>query len=159
MLYEVITSSSSPWSPRASSPANTPRSREGRIASARTRCRGRLPRRPDAAAPRVTTLILLDRDGVLNHDSPGYITRITSYNVCYTKLLRMQNNDFAGRNVVGTWGVGMKLGKISFIQDLTHDLYLYYVAGTNDKKSASVLTYGTDLTDEDHIIGLDFNNT
>lgn len=76
---------------------------------------------------------------------------------------RMQNNDDTNRGVVGTAGLGLKLGKISFLQDLTHDLYFYYVAGTNDadavKTKSANLTYARDLTDEDHIIGLDFNNT
>jgi len=77
---------------------------------------------------------------------------------------RMLNNDLGNvgaRQVTGTWGVGMKLAKISFVQDLTHDLYFYYTAGTNDAdavKKGSSLPWGS-LTDKDHIVGLDFNNT
>ncbi len=73
---------------------------------------------------------------------------------------RMLNNDL-DKDASGTWGVGMQLAGISFIEDLTHDLYVYYAAGTNDAdavKKGSALAFGN-FTDKDHVIGLDFNNT
>lgn len=61
-------------------------------------------------------------------------------------------------NVVGTWAVGAALTKISFIDKLSHDLYVLYINGTNAKEVAKYLSYSNDLTTKDHLWEIDFNH-
>ena len=70
----------------------------------------------------------------------------------------------------GTWGIGLQLANISFIQDLSHTVRLAYYRGTNDadliKKDGVVsglggLMYSADrfyLTDEDYVWEVNFDH-
>ncbi len=73
---------------------------------------------------------------------------------------RILNDDTGKIAYVGSWGIGAKLEKISFIEDLRHDLVFSFYKGTNHKDAAANgLTYGTDLTTKDTVFAIDFNNT
>lgn len=45
-----------------------------------------------------------------------------------------------GTNPTGTWGVGARLTKVSFVEDLSHVLRVNVFGGTNDPKMASYIT-------------------
>lgn len=45
-----------------------------------------------------------------------------------------------GTNPTGTWGVGARLTKVSFVEDLTHLLRVNVMGGSNDPKMASYIT-------------------
>jgi hypothetical protein len=67
---------------------------------------------------------------------------------------------------VGTWGVGLKIADVSFIEDLTHVLRVAYYQGTNDadliKNGNAPLKYSVDglyLTDEDSVWEVNFDHT
>ncbi len=72
-------------------------------------------------------------------------------------------------NQIGFWAVGLSLKDISFIDKLSHTLTAFYAQGTNDKAVAALagatpsandfISYGYTLTEEDHIIEFDLNNT
>jgi len=75
---------------------------------------------------------------------------------------RILNDDTAKIAYIGSWGIGAKLEKISFVEDLRHDLVFSFYKGTNDKDvigTDAALRYGTDLTEKDHVFAIDFNNT
>ncbi|EPR30618.1 hypothetical protein dsat_1340 [Alkalidesulfovibrio alkalitolerans DSM 16529] len=73
---------------------------------------------------------------------------------------RLLNDDAAMIAYVGSWGIGAKLEKIAFIEDLSHDLVFSFYKGTNHKDAAANgLTYGSDLTTKDTVFAIDFNNT
>ena len=77
---------------------------------------------------------------------------------------RLLNDDTGMISYVGSWGIGAKLEKISFVEDLRHDLVFSFYKGTNHKdapaqNTLSGLQYGTDLTTKDHVFAIDFNNT
>ncbi len=67
----------------------------------------------------------------------------------------------------GTWGVGIQLADVSFIENLSHTLRVAYYAGTNDadlvkKTGTSFLKYSTDnlyLTTNDNVIEVNFDHT
>ena len=68
----------------------------------------------------------------------------------------------------GTWGIGIKIADVSFIEDLSHTLRFAYYQGTNDhdlvKKNGgnSVLKYAADglyLTDKDSVYEVNFDHT
>ena len=66
----------------------------------------------------------------------------------------------------GTWGVGLQLAKVSFIEDLTHTLRVAYYRGTNDsdlvKKGGSYVAFtgarDMYLTDKDSAIEVNFDH-
>ncbi|MDR2605369.1 MAG: outer membrane homotrimeric porin [Desulfovibrio sp.] len=69
---------------------------------------------------------------------------------------------------LGTWGIGIQLAEISFIEDLTHTLRFAYYKGTNssagvrDNGNESVFLYGSDtlyLTDKDHVFEVNFDHS
>ncbi len=68
----------------------------------------------------------------------------------------------------GFWALGLSLKDISFIEKLSHTVTGMYVQGTNDKATAGwtigatgwdFVSYGHTLTEEDHIIEFDLNNS
>ncbi len=69
----------------------------------------------------------------------------------------------------GYWALGLSLKDISFVEKLSHTVTAMYVQGTNDKATAGTyingdqdlefVTYGHSLTEEDHIIEFDLNNS
>jgi hypothetical protein len=69
---------------------------------------------------------------------------------------------------LGTWGIGIQLAEISFIEDLTHTLRFAYYKGTNSSEGvrnngySSVFKYGSDglyLTDKDHVFEVNFDHS
>ena len=71
------------------------------------------------------------------------------------------------RTLVGTWGIGLQLKDISFIDDLKSTLRVVYMQGTNDKAMAPVALMaggvglgernGLYLTEEDNAIEVNFD--
>jgi hypothetical protein len=71
-------------------------------------------------------------------------------------------------NAAGTWTVGAGMYGMSFLDKLTHDLIVMYIAGTNDKNSAAIQNagganasagaFGYSLTTKDHLFEVDFNH-
>jgi len=75
---------------------------------------------------------------------------------------RILNDDTIKIAYIGTWGLGAKIEKISFVDDLRHDLVFSFYKGTNDKDAVTRgadLTYGTDLTEKDRVFAIDLSNT
>jgi len=64
-------------------------------------------------------------------------------------------------NVGGTWGIAAQLNGLSFINNLTHDLSIAYIGGTNDKNNVGDdYGFGYDyMTTEDRAIELAAVNT
>jgi hypothetical protein len=68
---------------------------------------------------------------------------------------------------LGTWGIGIQLAEISFIEDLTHTLRFAYYKGTNSSEGVrefggSVYKYDSDglyLTDKDHVFEVNFDHS
>jgi hypothetical protein len=71
---------------------------------------------------------------------------------------------------LGTWGIGIQLAEISFIEDLTHTLRFAYYKGTNSSDNIRYLRenggllpkYGSDglyLTDKDHVFEINFDHS
>jgi hypothetical protein len=69
---------------------------------------------------------------------------------------------------LGSWGVGIQLAEVSFIEDLSHTLRFAYYRGTNssagvrDNGNESVFPYASDavyLTDKDHVFEVNFNHS
>lgn len=65
----------------------------------------------------------------------------------------------------GTWGVGIQLASVSFIEDLSHTLRVAYYRGTNHEDNIvngrSNLKYSTDamyLTNKDHVWEVNFDH-
>ncbi len=62
----------------------------------------------------------------------------------------------------GTWCAGLGLTEMNFIDKLSHDLYVLYIAGTNDSgilaKAPKSLKHLVELTDEDYLVEIDFNH-
>ncbi|MDR2745608.1 MAG: outer membrane homotrimeric porin [Desulfovibrio sp.] len=44
------------------------------------------------------------------------------------------------RSMTGTWGIGVRLKDVSFVEDLKHTLYLNYMGGTNSPTMAKYIT-------------------
>ncbi|MBQ4615689.1 MAG: outer membrane homotrimeric porin [Mailhella sp.] len=62
-------------------------------------------------------------------------------------------------NIGGTWGVSAQLNGLSFLNNLTHDLSITYIGGTNDKANAAE-GHGYDyMTSEDSAIEFAAVNT
>ena len=66
----------------------------------------------------------------------------------------------------GTWGIGLQLADISFIESLKHTLRVAYIKGTNDAAMAKEISYnparsgnGLYLTDEDSAWEVNFDHT
>ncbi|MDR1945967.1 MAG: outer membrane homotrimeric porin [Desulfovibrio sp.] len=71
-------------------------------------------------------------------------------------------------NGIGTWGVGIQLADITFIEDLTHTLRFAYYKGTNSAEAVrnhgnnSVFSYASSalyLTDKDHVFEVNFDHS
>ncbi len=64
------------------------------------------------------------------------------------------------RTTTGTWTVGLGLTDITFIEKLSHALYVMYISGTNDGELADTgaLNFGSDLTADDYLVEIDFNH-
>ncbi|MDR2124150.1 MAG: outer membrane homotrimeric porin [Desulfovibrio sp.] len=69
---------------------------------------------------------------------------------------------------LGTWGIGVQLADISFIEDLSHTLRFAYYKGTNSSEGVrnngyeSVFKYDSDglyLTDKDHVFEVNFDHS
>ncbi len=64
----------------------------------------------------------------------------------------------------GTWGVGIQIAKMSFIQDLSHTIRVAYYQGTNDhelvSKGGAYIPFAGDLylTDKDNAIEVNFDH-
>ncbi len=61
----------------------------------------------------------------------------------------------------GTWGIGIQLADMSFIEDLTHTLRFAYYKGTNDHEVGLAKTISTEnlyLTDKDHAFEVNFDH-
>ena len=72
---------------------------------------------------------------------------------------------FVSESMIGTWGVGVKLADMSFIENLEHTVRVGYFRGTNDHElienggAAPRLSYeGVYMTDKDSAIEVDFNH-
>ena len=59
-------------------------------------------------------------------------------------------------NPQGNWGIQLGIEKVSFINGLSHDFLVSYIAGTNDKANTSKADY---LTTEDSFVSFDLINT
>lgn len=59
----------------------------------------------------------------------------------------------------GTWGIGVALEDISFMEDLTHVVRLVYITGTNDEDAANNSIHPLDvfLTEDDHAFEVNFD--
>jgi hypothetical protein len=77
------------------------------------------------------------------------------------------NNGYVNTEM-GFWALGLSLKDISFIENLSHTVTGMYVQGTNDKNTAGqtigetnldFVSYGHSLTEKDHIIEFDLNNS
>lgn len=69
--------------------------------------------------------------------------------------------------MTGTWGVGVKLADVSFIEDLSHTLRVTYYRGTNDSEIirdgkwdfAGLSKGDTYMTDDDYAVEINFDHT
>ncbi len=61
---------------------------------------------------------------------------------------------------VGTWGVGLALADLSFLEKLTHEFRVAYVCGTNDKDyiTSPIGNMNTGLNEKDSFFEIDFNS-
>ena len=83
-----------------------------------------------------------------------------------TQDLYMNSN--MGMSIVGNWGLGASLDKISFVEKLTHRLTFMYVHGNNSSKAIRNLNtllgsnpyfqMGHDLTSDEHVMSVNFDN-
>ncbi|ACS80078.1 outer membrane homotrimeric porin [Maridesulfovibrio salexigens] len=77
----------------------------------------------------------------------------------------LTETDFDNVEQIGFWTVGLSLEKISFFENLSHDIHFLYIQGTNDAglvknhsaNLANITDDGNFLTDEDYAIEIDFN--
>ncbi|MFW5498750.1 MULTISPECIES: outer membrane homotrimeric porin [unclassified Maridesulfovibrio] len=77
----------------------------------------------------------------------------------------LTETDFDNVEQIGFWTVGLSLEKISFFENLSHDVHFLYIQGTNDAglvknhsaNLANITDDGNFLTDEDYAIEIDFN--
>ena len=63
---------------------------------------------------------------------------------------------------MGYWTLGLEINDVSFLENLTHDFSIYYIAGTNDETIATNdagagpygngIAYGLTLTDDDDMV-------
>ena len=60
---------------------------------------------------------------------------------------------------VGNWGVQLGIEKVSFLKDLSHDLFVSYVAGTNDQSCVKDGYNSSYLGDEDSFVAFTLTNT
>jgi len=83
-----------------------------------------------------------------------------------TQDLYMNSN--MGMSIVGNWGLGASLDKISFVEKLTHRLTFMYLHGNNSSKAIRELNtvlgsnpyfqMGHDLTSDEHVLSVNFDN-
>ncbi len=72
----------------------------------------------------------------------------------------LSGGDIVSSNAMGTGGLALILADISFVEDMSHDLYVAYVVGTHDENAAAVGGgYQTLLTEEDSAWEVDFNTS
>ena len=76
-------------------------------------------------------------------------------------------NTIDNGSAAGTWGISAQLNKISFVDDLSHDLRVSYFSGTNSSNMPNIINnvYGGSvspadyLTTKDHVVELDFDTS
>jgi len=83
-----------------------------------------------------------------------------------TQDLYMNSN--MGMSIVGNWGLGASLDKISFMEKLTHRLTFMYLQGNNSSRAIRDLNatlgsnpyfqMGHDLTVDEHVLSANFDN-
>jgi len=77
-------------------------------------------------------------------------------------------NSNMGMSPVGSWGLGVTLDDMSFVEKLSHRLTAIYVQGTNSSRAIRYLNsvmgsnpyfqMGRDLTVDEHVFGVNFDN-
>jgi hypothetical protein len=86
----------------------------------------------------------------------------------YSGTFNIGTDTLVSTTGVGTWGVGVQIADMTFVEDLTHTLRFAYYEGTNDadliKKTSgfNYLRYAADtlyLTDKDSVFEVNFNHT
>ena len=72
----------------------------------------------------------------------------------------IENELYNNHTGAGTWGVRLGVSNVSFLEDLTHELYFAYIGGTNDKNCGK---YGQQpwryMTSRDGLFEIDFGTT
>jgi hypothetical protein len=85
----------------------------------------------------------------------------------------MERDSILGKDMAGTWGIGVRLKDMKFVEDLKHTVYVNYIGGTNNTrmvryKGAATFTnaYGSGagregmyLTTNDHVWDIGIANT
>lgn len=106
----------------------------------------------------------LGRMPILSVDNAGFAP--TSFGTAGTYSIGCDS--LVTASGLGTWGVGIQLADVSFIEDLSHTLRFAYYRGTNDsdliKKTGDTnyLKYGLDglyLTDKDSVFEVNFDHS
>lgn len=106
----------------------------------------------------------LGRMPVLGNDSGSFGP--TSFGSAgYYGINQWSNSGTIMGTGTGTWGVGIQLADISFIEDLSHTIRVAYYRGTNDsdniRNNGKYLQYSADrfyLTDEDYVWEVNFDH-
>lgn len=111
-----------------------------------------------------------DRDGrlgrmpILSVDNAGFAP--TSFGTAGT--FSIGSDSVVTASGLGSWGFGIQVADVSFIEDLTHTLRFAYYRGTNDadliRKTGDLnyVKYGLDglyLTDKDSVFEVNFDHT
>ncbi len=73
----------------------------------------------------------------------------------------LDREDVIGEFLVGTWGLGVRVKDVSFLDDMKHTFAVNYYQGTNDVEMASHLDsfnagYGLYLTENDYAVEFNF---
>ena len=78
----------------------------------------------------------------------------------YACAYSLGGGNIATDDIQGTWGVMAGIEGFSFLQNLTHDFTVAYIAGTNEYvvEGGKANTAAAYLTDEDAIVEFNFNS-
>jgi hypothetical protein len=70
------------------------------------------------------------------------------------------DDTFIGASGVGTWGLGLQLADLSFVEDLSHTARIAYYRGTNDKDAIPLVWVGEEvyLTTKDWAFEANFDS-
>lgn len=106
----------------------------------------------------------LGRMPVLGNDGGSFSP--TSFGTAgYYGINQTSNSGTISGTGTGTWGIGIQLADISFIEDLKHTIRVAYYRGTNDadlvKRGDKYLQYSADrfyLTDDDYVWEVNFDH-
>ena len=87
----------------------------------------------------------------------GYFAPTTTY---YDGAYSLGGGNIATDDIQGTWGVMAGIEGFSFLQNLTHDFTVAYIAGTNEyvETAGKAITAAKYLTDEDATVEFNFNS-